>query len=312
VSVVWHDTPAYYSTSTIADHWDVVVDMAVDANDGYDGGPALTGDGATGYAIQDCDGFPGGLTFARGRRFKATSLPSADTIIFGVTGALRELRVIVVCLTDGRLAVYRGDREQLLAVTSSAIATSTQMRLGLSGTLGAGTAGAVRLDIDGETVATAAGVDTGADIWRGVLAGGTAAMFASHEYAADDGIHRPGYLVEYTPADNANLDDTDHDGDSTVENLDVDESISEPLDTPVSRRSIYGVRTIAVVKNFDPAGWEPHLTLNGTLYEADRQPILSTFSAVSQFYATNPATGAPFTGAEIIDADLEIGGKAVA
>jgi hypothetical protein len=312
MSVVWHDTPAYYSTSTIADHWDVVVDMAVDANDGYDGGPALTGDGATGYAIQDCDGFDGGLTFTIGGRFKATSNPSADTIILGVTGAARELRVVVVCLTDGRLAVYRGDREQLLAVTDNAIATSTQMRLGLSGTLGAGTAGDVRLDIDGETEATAAGVDTGADIWRGVYVGGTAAMFHSHLYAADDGTHRPGYLIEYIPVDNTNLDDTDHDGDSTVENIDVDETVSEPLDTPVSRRSIYGVRTIAVVNNYSPAGWEPHLTIEGTLYESDRQPIGTAFAAVSQFYATNPGTGAPFSGAEITDADLEIGGKAVA
>jgi hypothetical protein len=311
MSAVWHDTPSYYSSSTIADHWDVVVDLGVDANDGYAGGPALTGDGGTGYAIQDCDQFAGGQVFAIGGRFKATSNPSAETSILAIAGADRALRVTVTCLTDGRLAVYRGNLEQLLAITDSAIATSTQMRLGLSGVLGAGASGSVRLDIDGVTVAQASGVDTGADQWRGVAVGATTAMFWSHLYAADDGTQRPGYLVAYEPVDNTDLDDADHDGDTTVDTLAVDTPISEPLDSPASKRSIYGIRTIAVVKHYSPAGWEPQITIEGTRYDSERQPIDVTYTAVSQFYALNPATGLPFTGAEWTDADLEIGGEGV-
>jgi hypothetical protein len=311
MSAVWHDTPSYYSTSTIADHWDVVEDLGVDANDGYSGGPALTGDGGTGYAIQDCDGFAGGQTFAIGGRFKATSNPSAETSIIAITGADRALRVTVTCLADGRLAVYRGNLEQLLAITDSAIATSTQMRLGLSGVLGAGTSGSVRLDIDGVTVAQASGVDTGADPWRGIAVGATAAMFWSHLYAADDGTQRPGYLVEMKFSDDTDLDDADHDGDSTFESVAEDASVSTGLTSPSSRRTVYGVRTIAVVKNVAASGWQPEITIEGTTYTADRVPITNAYSAVGQFYALNPQTSLPFTGADLIDADLEIGGKAV-
>jgi hypothetical protein len=311
VSVVWHDTPVYYSTATIADHWDVVEDLGVDANDGYAGGPALTGDGGTGYAIQDCDQFAGGQVFAIGGRFKATSNPSAETSIIGITGADRALRVTVTCLADGRLAVYRGNLEQLLAVTTSAIATSTQMRLGLSGVLGGGTAGSVRLDIDGVTVAQSSGVDTGADPWRGIAVGATTAMFWSHLYAADDGTQRPAYLVQMKFSSDTDLDDADHDGTTTVETLDVDESITTTIASAASRRTVYGVRTVAVVKNFDPAGWKPIISIEGTDYTADRQAIGTEFAAVQQFYALNPETGLPFTGADLTDADLEIGGEAV-
>jgi hypothetical protein len=312
MSAVWHDTPVYYSTSTIADHWDVASDLGVDSNDGYASGPALTGTSASGYGIQDVRGFAGGSVFALGCRFKATSLPSAEKIILGITGVARELRVVVTCLTDGRLAVYRGNLEQLLAITTSAITTSTQMRLGLSGELGAGTAGSVRLDLDGAIVAQASGVDTGADPWRGVYVGATTTMFHSHLYAADDGLQRPGYLVEYETATNTDLDDTDHDGDTTRDTLATGVPVSETLTSPTTKRTIYGVRTIAVVKHFQPFGWIPQITIEGTAYDADRQPIDTTYQAVTQFYALNPATGAPFSGAEWIDAGLQIGGEAVA
>ena len=132
---VGHDTPSYYSTSTIAAHWDVVVDLGVDSNDGYAGGPALTGDVGTGYAIQDCDQFAGGQTFGIGRRFKYTSAPAAETRIFGVVGVDRSLLVTGTMLPDGTVAVYRGDLEQLLGITSAALSASTQLRLGCSGVI---------------------------------------------------------------------------------------------------------------------------------------------------------------------------------
>jgi hypothetical protein len=313
MSAVWHDTPAYYSTSTIAAHWDVVSDLGVDSNDGYASGPALTGTSASGYGIQDVRGFAGGQVFAYGRRFKYTAAPSVEKPILGICGPDRALLVVATMLTDARVAVYRGNLEQLLGVTTAAPTASTQLRLGLAGILGAGTTGSIQLEIDGEVIAIASGVDTGSTPWRGVYVGATTAMFHSHLYAADDGLLRPGYLVEYETATNTDLDDTDHDGDTTVDTLAEGVPVSETLTSPTTKRTIYGVRTIAVVKHFLPTtGWIPQLTIEGTVYDADRQPVDTTYRAKSQFYALNPATGAPFSGAEWIDAGLEIGGESVA
>jgi hypothetical protein len=309
-SLLWGHTPAKYLTANAPLFWHVAhEDLTVDATNGYGGGPALAGSSLDAYAIRDVRGITQPTVFGVGDRFKVGSYPASPKILLGVTGQDRALRVCVALLPDGTLAVYRGALEQLLAEpTAAAVGTGSQLRLGLKGVLGAGVGGSFELHLGGVAVRVATGVDTGDVSWRGVYVGPGPAIYHSHLYAGDSGVLWPGALCGVTNVNNADLDDADPDGDTTRETLDVDDQVSEPLVTPTSRRTILLFGSVAVAKQNIETGAIAHiLTLNGVPYVGDRQPLTNAYAATEDFRPTNPETGSPFQGAELTDADTELG-----
>ncbi len=309
MSLVFAFTPAKVGTANLPLVFDIAhVDLTVDPNDGYDGGPAISGSSLDAYGVKSIKPAPASSNLMiLGTRLKVTALPSRDKILLGGTTATGALIACVVLLTDGRLAAYAGNVASLLAVSADPITTSTDLRLGFSSTLGAGGAGRVEIQLDGETVAIVSGIDPGPAVWRGWYAGGGSNIFLSHCYGRDSGDLTPAVLCEALSVTNTELDDADPDGDTTVVTLAaVGDQVTSPLASGTDHRVIYGLQIVAIAKGSGTAGFAPLLTVDGTTYVRERHTLTGDYRSVESCEIVNPKTGVPWTAA-----DITIGGEVV-
>lgn len=318
---VWHDQPDYYTTATLPRFWSVAhADAEVAAGEGYDGGSALTGATEDASVVTFSTGLSDSVEFGLGCRLKIDALPSAEKIILGITTTGGDLHCCLTLRTDGKVSLYRGDMADLLATSGDALATGSQLRLGMTGVLDEAN-GALEVYLNRDPIARINGTNTVAaspPTWGGVYVGLAPDVFQSHLYAqAGYGDLRPGYVVRVlyptgeplftgwdpntgTVADiPAAIDDPTPDDDTTyirARALDVRYCV---LHDPIDDVRILGARTIALVRNL--SGSSPSFTpfvrhADGRLDFGDwRSVVDSAWRAIDRWYQRNPFTGDPWT-----------------
>jgi hypothetical protein len=305
----WIHTPSHYATASVPRIWKVASsNVTVDANDGYDSGPALTASSQGGYVIQPVFDIGNPSDVSRGARVKVSTLPTVESILLGVVDADLNLLVCITVLPSGQVASYRGAMAELLAVSDDPITAATQLRLGFIASLSSG--GGMTVYLDDEAIAVATGVDlTGT--WAGVYVGCHQNIYVSHDYAYDDLTIRPDLLCDVSVSGHANLDETDPDGDTTIVSLgSAGSQLRTTVASATTRNVTYGFMTMAVVKALtEPRGYAPLIDF-GTTHLRSRQPIdTDDYQGVPAGYPAHPDTGLPFTTDEL-EALTAIGGEA--
>lgn len=282
--------------------WSTSAALSVNGTAGYNPSgtaAALTGSSESAYAQRD---FPGvvGNSFSIGSRLKVVSAPSAEKVVIGVTNASKLMAVCAAILPDLRVAIYRGNREALLGIYSGPLTTGSHLKFALQGIIGMGSTGSVALWVNGASVWSASGVDTGGAGWAGVYFGPWANAYFSHMYATNSSpIH--GYRVDVVHADDANVGDQTPDGDSTTRGADVGGRFTVPIDPPTTRTKILGFMTQSVSKADDDNTGQVHIhTLGGVDYESARRSVTTTYAAIdSDFRSVHPGTGLPLNTSDL-------------
>lgn len=312
MSVFWQHTPKFYTTTNIRSFWTVYhADLIVDPTNGYGGTPSISGSSASAFAIKMVPP-PGGAVTGLGARLKAVAYPAAELIILGVVDDTGALLLSLTLRTDGKLALYTGAMASLLAVTTTAVPTGTQTRIGWKTTLGAGASGACEIQINGVVVGSGSGADPGLLAVAGIYVGAASGIHLSMKYGIDGGDLIPAYSLDGVPASNGNLDELDNDGDTTKEDLAAaGDQVTTGLGTVTSRVRVHGVTTVVVVKHGTGDGFfQPILTSGASEYAGDNQAVSNDiYRALEEFHGIDPDTGLPWVTTNI--AASSVGGKAV-
>lgn len=339
------DTPSYCSTSTLPLFWD---DAHADAE--VSGG-RWTGASESAYLTR-YHGIAGQSVFYIGDQIEIDAYPAADKLLYSMLAADGSVQVSLVLRTDGKLSIFKGVLAGVEIVrTLNPVPLNTVLDLGFEGTIDA-IAGSVAayVGIGGDAsswtlVLAATSVDTqgasGDSTWRGFTMGLTPDILREHCYYRDGrttdggvtglspgsrtGTRRPnaaGILTAWTPNTGtlqAALDDTDHDGDTTIgqSNGVAGTAFSVGLDAVASHARYYGISTMTLARNstaFPSLSCASHIVT-----DADGSPVKHTGPSVPmtdgawrpawRHDSINPRTGALFTKAEL-DA-LEAGAETI-
>lgn len=267
---VWHDQPDYYTTATLPRFWtEAHADAEVAAGEGYLGGAALTGATEDAYVLTLSTGLSDSVEFGVGCRLKIDALPAADKIIFGITTTGGELQCCLSLNTDGTVSLWRGAMTTLLATSTDALATGSQLRLGMTGIIDEAN-GAIEAWRNRDPIARVNGINTAGaspSTWGGVYVGLAPDLYHSHLYAqAGYADLRPGYVVRvlrptialftgYAPSGAASIpeaidDPTPDDDASYIYASAIDRRYCVEHDALVAADTrILGTRMIALVRN---------------------------------------------------------------
>lgn len=342
------DTPSYCSTTTLPLFWDTAhADAQVSAGSGYGGGNAWTGASESAYLRRLGFAFvpPGQSAFAIGHKLKVQTLPAAEKILLAILALDLTIQCCLSLRTDGKLSIWKGDLAGVELDRSTAAipnGSGTWLDCGLTGLVD-GSAGdlSAYIGVTGDptswaAVAAASGVNTRGHAsdatWRGFTLGLKASMFQSDLYWRDGrtsdggvvglspgsqtGTRRPNAAGLYTAwypntgTLHGALDDTDHDGDTTIAQsnaVPADAAFSVGLPAVTSHARYYGISTMVLARNataFPSLGLEPLIVTDaaGTPVKHLGPRVQMTDSAWRPAWkhdAVNPRTGVLFTKAEL-------------
>jgi hypothetical protein len=325
ITLVWHDTPDYYTTATEERYWsDVHADCVVLPTAGYLGGGGWSGSSEDAYSITHPRQIPPATdTFGLGMRLRLTGYPSASVPILAVVDDLDERQVEVQLGTDGILRVYRDSTE--LAAADVPLPTYTEIKFGFRGRVsptvgevevlvayGASTAFTPIMRLTGANTAAA-----GTAVWTGIYLGRPPSVIASHAYAGyGTEALRPGYLVKALYPDTtaasawvassgtipAALASPPDDDTAYIFASGVGQRYRMTMDEMPDERAIYGVRTVALVKN--AAGQDvTHAAIisDGASFSVSpwRSVTDDAWTMVDRFDAKHPITGVTWTPASV-------------
>jgi hypothetical protein len=324
---VWPDTPDYYTTATEDRFWsEVHADSVVLATAGYLGGGGWSGSTEDAFSRTHPRGIPAAAdVFGLGLRLRLVGYPTTALPLLAPVDDAGVRQVEVRIDTDGIVKVFRGSTE--LGASALPLPTYTDIKFGFRGRVSA-TVGEVEVLVahSGMPIFTPiirlTGVNTaeaGTALWTGFYLGRPPAWVTSHAYAGHgDGGLRPGYLVltlrpdtldvsQWAPSVTTvpgDIDDLTPDDDASFiyANAVRDRYLVHPeaMD-PV--KTIYGVRTVALVRNFGGQTVTHGMAVSdglNTRVSPWQSVSDSAWVGVDRFDRVHPVTGEAWTPTSVV------------
>lgn len=324
IELIWHDTPDYYTTATEGRFWvEVQADCRVIPGAGYGGGSAWSGVSEDAYSLVYPPDIPAGADyFGIGLRLRLTGYPSTSLPLVAVVDDAGDRQVEVRIEPTGQVTVYRDST--LLATSADPLPTYSEIKFGVRGRVSStvgeidvrvahGSATAFTPIIRLTNINTSA---SGAAVWTGIYLGRPPCWFTSHAYAGHGfGDLRPGYLVAVLRPDT--LDETAWEASAGTVVTDIDDPTPDDDATFIygqavgqrylvhpeameDVRAIYGVRSVALVKNAPGQSVTHAMTVgNGSAPGYSISPWRSVddsdWTMVDRFDRRNPLTGDTWT-----------------